>query len=631
LAPRVPFTEPLESRLLLAAVAGVDTGVYLAHTYRVVVPPALTGWNAAQAVAQAAGGHLVTINSPGEQAFLEGLLAAADAPTGAYSIGGAIRTTSPLVFGWTTGEPFSYRHWYAGEPNSAFRPAGSEPVMAMLWTKTPAEPTFARRGFWNDQVERGYGPGESIFADVNQAGYIVEIDSAEGVYEAEQASITGAIIDTSHGGFSGSGYVDYQHAREDSVEFTVNAPAAGRYSLDFRYANGSGADRLTGMDVNGTAVSGGLNFPRTGSWRTWGDATTTVRLVEGGNRVRVLATGRSGPNLDSLTVLPVVSSPPVTYQAEAATLSGPLALSDHSGFTGTGFADYQHAGGDYVEFPIEVPVAGDYWLDFRYANGKSTPRPMGLTVNGVAAPGGVSFGQTGLWSTWSTARASVSLPAGASRVRLTATGRSGPNLDAMTVRRAGDVVYLAQTRTVAGFLIERFDAGVPGELVDASANDRRAAEDFDDFQGSIDVRVAPPPGAQEGSGRIVATQRSRLTDDGVFISGNFDAATGTQSGGYGVDSRVDVTFELAQPRDYVLSAAVYAQSSANRRTQMSLSAVDGATLFETATSPSTPDGIERLIFTGRLAPGRYRFAFHHGAGGGDGTMGPYSVELALNR
>src|SRR4051794_23425523 len=85
-------TEALERRVLLSAAApsSADTGVFNGHTYRLVFPDTNSSWTQAQAAARAAGGHLVTINSPAEQAFVEGLLAGADAPTGAYKMGGRV-------------------------------------------------------------------------------------------------------------------------------------------------------------------------------------------------------------------------------------------------------------------------------------------------------------------------------------------------------------------------------------------------------------------------------------------------------------------------------------------------------------------------------------------------------------
>ena len=54
-------------------------------------------------------------------------------------------------------------------------------------------------------------------------------------------------------------------------------------------------------------------------------------------------------------------------------------------------------------------------------------------MNGAARDGGVTFGRTGSWSAWREVSVVVDLTAGANRVRLTATGQGGPNLDSMTV------------------------------------------------------------------------------------------------------------------------------------------------------------------------------------------------------
>ena len=265
---------------------------------------------------------------------------------------------------------------------------------------------------------------------------IVWYPAATAVYEAEQAAITGAVVSASHRGFTGSGYVDYANAAGDSVEFTVHAPTAGQKDLSFRYANGGASNRTMGLWVNGTAVTGGVNFTRTGSWRTWADAPITLPLAAGANKVRLLATGQSGPNLDSLSLWPSPPPAAVTYQAESALLSGVLARSNNSGFTGTGFADYQHARGDYVEFTYDAPSVGDYALEFRYANGSTSDRPLELRINGAVARRTLSFAPTDSWSKWRTAAVTVALPAGSNKIRLTSIGKNGPNLDLLTVTPA---------------------------------------------------------------------------------------------------------------------------------------------------------------------------------------------------
>jgi hypothetical protein len=228
--------------------------------------------------------------------------------------------------------------------------------------------------------------------------------------------------------------VDYLNRTGDAVEFTVDVPSAGTYALDFHYANGGSSPRATGLSLNAAAPAAGVSFAPTGSWRAWSVATVSVPLASGANKVRLLATGQSGPNLDSLTVRPL--APAVIHQAESALLSGALALSDVPDFTGTGFADYQHSAGDFVEFTINVLAAGTYALDFRYANGGTYDRPLDLSVDGQVLTGRLSFAPTGTWRTWNSATRSVLLSAGRHTVRLTAAGLSGPNLDALTIRPA---------------------------------------------------------------------------------------------------------------------------------------------------------------------------------------------------
>ena len=295
--------------------------------------------------------------------------------------------------------------------------------------------------------------------------------------------------------------------------------------------------------------------------------------------------------------------------------------------------DYLRRTGDYVEFAVHVPTAGDYVLDFRYANGGSSDRPLELKLNGAVARPSLSFAPTGSWSEWRTVSAVVPLVRGANTIRLSATGRGGPNLDALTVspRAAAAVSYLSQSRSVSGELSEHFDVVDPdtGQVVEdhRQAGDSRVAPDFREFNGAISVRVEPPPGWT--SGLVSATQHSRLTEAGVFIDGQVDSVTGTDRGAYSAKSDVDVTFELSQPRAYVLNYTIVLDTSALPRVTMSLARVGGETLFEVMPfkEPITgPTGTR----SGTLGAGRYRFVMSYAIGGDVGSHGPYTVELSLN-
>jgi hypothetical protein len=56
-----------------------------------------------------------------------------------------------------------------------------------------------------------------------------------------------------------------------------------------------------------------------------------------------------------------------------------------------------------------------------------------MSVNGTSRPGGVSFSSTGSWSAWREVSVVVQLAAGTNRIRLSAIGQGGPNLDSLTV------------------------------------------------------------------------------------------------------------------------------------------------------------------------------------------------------
>ncbi|MFD8497527.1 carbohydrate-binding protein [Amycolatopsis sp. NPDC059657] len=128
----------------------------------------------------------------------------------------------------------------------------------------------------------------------------------------------------------------------------------------------------------------------------------------------------------------------VRYEAESATLStGGTIDSNHVGFSGTGFANGTNAAGSYVEWTVNAAAAGQATLDFGYANGTVTARPVDISVNGTVVASGVTFPGTGAWTTWSKISRTANLAAGSNTIRITATTADGPaNLDYLDVTTA---------------------------------------------------------------------------------------------------------------------------------------------------------------------------------------------------
>ncbi|MFI6477045.1 cellulase family glycosylhydrolase [Nonomuraea sp. NPDC050663] len=254
-------------------------------------------------------------------------------------------------------------------------------------------------------------------------------------YEAENAAVSQGLVESNHAGFSGAGFVNYDNVTGSSVEFTVDAASAGTATLTLRYANGTAANRPMAISVNGGAAVT-RDFPGTGAWTAWTSTTLTAPLNAGTNTIRATATtSNGGPNLDFLDA--EIAAPASDYQAENATISQGVVESNHAGFTGTGFVNYDNVTGSHVQFTVDAAQAGSAALTFRFANGTTANRPMAISVNGGAAATR-DFPGTGAWSTWQEVTVDAQLNAGANTVRATATtANGGPNLDRLAVSASG--------------------------------------------------------------------------------------------------------------------------------------------------------------------------------------------------
>ena len=141
--------------------------------------------------------------------------------------------------------------------------------------------------------------------------------------------------------------------------------------------------------------------------------------------------------LDTLGAAMAGSNPPPSgtlFEAETGTLSaGGTFDSNHTGFTGTGFANPANAVGAYVDIPVTASAAGTKTLTFRYSDGTSAARPATISVNG-ASQGTLNFPTTANWDTWANVSITAPLKAGANTIRVAGTTAVGPgNIDSVTV------------------------------------------------------------------------------------------------------------------------------------------------------------------------------------------------------
>jgi hypothetical protein len=111
--------------------------------------------------------------------------------------------------------------------------------------------------------------------------------------------------------------VDMAYATKATMTFNdVVVPASGLYTIDWRYAFGSGLfpgvrNRQMGLKINGRVITTTERFPITGSFNTYRHSFLQVHLHAGQNSVTIFAVSDHGvARLDRLTVTPAAASVP---------------------------------------------------------------------------------------------------------------------------------------------------------------------------------------------------------------------------------------------------------------------------------------------------------------------------------
>jgi hypothetical protein len=148
--------------------AGVTVWPENGHGYLLITQPAFLTWDEAKAAAEKRGGHLVTLTSPEENAFVFSYVRTVDAAyfTNAFAQSGpwlgasqAPGSAEPLGgWSWVTGEPWAYTAWAAMEPNN-------DPVTEAYLQFYTNRPDFTRAPVWND-----------VFLNGDVRAYIVELE-----------------------------------------------------------------------------------------------------------------------------------------------------------------------------------------------------------------------------------------------------------------------------------------------------------------------------------------------------------------------------------------------------------------------------------------------------------------------
>jgi glucose/arabinose dehydrogenase len=371
--------------------------------------------------------------------------------------------------------------------------------------------------FWSHGRTRTVGVlGASVLLVATIVATMGSAAAAATRYEGENATIFQGVVESNHAGFSGTGFVNSDNSSGSYVEWSVTAPNAGTATLGLRYANGTTVDRPMTITVNGVAVASDLSFAGTGAWTTWVTKNVTATVNAGTNVIRATgSTVNGGPNIDFLDV--DVAAPSTDYQAEDATITLGVVESNHTGFTGTGFVNFDNVVGSAIQWTITSAVAGSASLTLRYANGTTVDRPMDIAVNGTVVAAARSFPGTTNWDTWSTQTLNVTLNAGANTVRATATtANGGPNLDRLSVGAALDT-----TRpTAPGQPVCSNIGETTITLTWGASTDNVGIVAYDIFHDGTQIDTAPGNATTRGLTGLQANFTYRLSVFGRDAAGN---------------------------------------------------------------------------------------------------------------
>lgn len=243
--------------------------------------------------------------------------------------------------------------------------------------------------------------------------------------EAEEGLLTGVSTESTHEGYTGSGYIAGWNEPNTGVEIDYYASAEGQYKLSLHYAAATG-NASRSIIVNGVQIQNETLFPSTGAWDSWSQVEVTIPLIAGSNNIQILQEqGNSNYlNLDSMSFELLDA---VVIEAESGTLHNLSSESSYSGYTGDGYVAGWNSDGQSVELVVQMAEDGIYDLVFRYAVGNGDAVRKLCINNDIVVPA-LTFSGGNDWGSYYTVEVqNVLLVEGENTISLIFDSTSGSN------------------------------------------------------------------------------------------------------------------------------------------------------------------------------------------------------------
>ena len=224
-------------------------------------------------------------------------------------------------------------------------------------------------------------------------------------YTAESGTQLEATED--EGGGENVGWVD----AGDFLEYTITAPTAGRYSLDYRLASQGGSAGFE-VTIDGVLIDT-QTVKDTGGWQNWATQSSAVFDLDAGSHVLRINFLGGSINFNWFELFPPAFE--ILLQAEDYKAGGDVQLEDtedEGGGQNVGWID----AGDFLEYSITVPADGTYFIEYRLAT-QGGSAGFETSFAGVKKDA-QAVTDTGGWQNWSSQTATVELQAGEQTLRL---------------------------------------------------------------------------------------------------------------------------------------------------------------------------------------------------------------------
>ena len=243
------------------------------------------------------------------------------------------------------------------------------------------------------------------------------------------AEIENAWFDSNHEGYTGDGFVNFRQS-DSYVQWNVATDTAAEYDLTIRYALGD--DDRSGRLITSDSLTQ-TTVTSTGGWTSWETKAERVTLSRGTSTVRIEAIGEDFGNVDAIFVDRVEADAPSeqTLLPRDGVIENAWFDSNHEGYNGDGFVNFRRSDST-VEWEVLNDTAGEFGLTIRYALGASDR--TGLLTAGKTRRK-VTVESTGSWTTWETTTEQVTLPEGASTIRIEAISEDFGNVDLIELKR----------------------------------------------------------------------------------------------------------------------------------------------------------------------------------------------------